>query len=144
MRMKVCRHIELKTGSLWGMMRGVGGVKKSIHRSWLAKGLGLGLLCWGFKGVQEEILSEEAAVFKSAQWHFQQDNAPVHNSILVTDYLSKMGIKTVPQHPYVVFWPSTQPNMPFQSDAPEGSDTFQWPVIERNHVGGFCWWNGTR
>ena len=40
------------------------------------------------------------ALFKSGQWHFQQDNAPVHNSILVTDYLSKMGIKTVPQPPY--------------------------------------------
>ena len=49
-----------KAGSLWGMMRGVGGVGKSIHQSWLAKGLGLGLLCWGFKGVQEEIPSEEA------------------------------------------------------------------------------------
>ena len=34
------------------------------------------------------------------QWHFQQDNAPVHNSILVTDYLTKMGINTVPQRPY--------------------------------------------
>ena len=56
----------------------------------------LGLLCWGFKGVQEEIRSEE--VFKSAQWHFQQDNTPVHNSILVTDYLTKIGIKTVPHH----------------------------------------------
>ena len=33
-------------------MRGVGGVRKSEHQSWLAKGLrlGLGLLCWGFKG----------------------------------------------------------------------------------------------
>ena len=51
-----------KAGSLWGMMRGVGGVRKSIHQSWLAKGLcfGLGLLCWGFKGVQEEIPSEKA------------------------------------------------------------------------------------
>ena len=29
----------------------VGGVRKSIHQSWLAKGLGLGWLCWGFKGV---------------------------------------------------------------------------------------------
>ena len=39
-----------KVGSLWGGMRGVGGVRKSIHQSWLAKGLelGLGLLCWGF------------------------------------------------------------------------------------------------
>ena len=42
-----------KAGSLWGIMRGVGGVRKSIHQSWLAKRLGfkLGLLCWGFKGV---------------------------------------------------------------------------------------------
>ena len=40
------------------------------------------------------------ALFKSAQWHFHQDNALVHNSILVTDYLTKMGIKTVPQPPY--------------------------------------------
>ena len=30
--------------------------------------------------------------FKSGQWHFHQDNVPVHNSILVTDYLTKMGI----------------------------------------------------
>ena len=55
-----------KAGSLWGMMRGVGGVRKSIHHSWLAKGLGLGLgsLCWGFKGVQEEIPSEEASTLQ--------------------------------------------------------------------------------
>ena len=51
-----------KAGSLWGMMRGVGGVRKSEHQSWLAKGLGL--LCWGFKGVQEEILSEEASTLQ--------------------------------------------------------------------------------
>ena len=50
-----------KAGSLWGVMRGVGGVGKSIHQSWLTKGLGLGLLCWGFKGVQEEIPREEAS-----------------------------------------------------------------------------------
>ena len=52
------------TRSLWGMMRGVGGVRKSIHKSWLAKGLGLGLLCWGFKGAQEEIPSEEASTLR--------------------------------------------------------------------------------
>ena len=40
------------------------------------------------------------ALFKSDQWHFHQDNAPVHNSILVTDYLTKMGIKTLPHSPY--------------------------------------------
>ena len=55
-----------KAMSLWGMMRGVGGVRKSIHQSWLAKDLGLELrlLCWGFKGVQEEILSEEASTLQ--------------------------------------------------------------------------------
>ena len=42
-------------------MRGFGGVTKSIHQSWLAKWLGLGLLSWGFKGVQKEIPSEEAS-----------------------------------------------------------------------------------
>ena len=53
-----------KAGSLWGMMRGVVGVRKSIHHSWLGKGLGLGLLCWGFKGVQKEIPSEEASTLQ--------------------------------------------------------------------------------
>ena len=40
------------------------------------------------------------ALVKSALWHFHQDNAPVHNSILVTDYFTKMGIKTVLHPPY--------------------------------------------
>ena len=53
-----------KAGSLWGMVRGVGGVKKSIHHSWLAKRSGLGLLCWGFKGVQQEIPCEEASTLQ--------------------------------------------------------------------------------
>ena len=55
-----------KTGRLWWMMRGVGGLRKSEHQSWLAKGLGLGLglLCWGFKGVQEEIPLEEASTLQ--------------------------------------------------------------------------------
>ena len=53
-----------KAGSLWGMMRGVGGVRKSIDQSWLAKSLGLGLLCWGFKGVQEEIPWEETSTLE--------------------------------------------------------------------------------
>ena len=55
------RHSR-KAGSLWGIIRGVGGVRKSIHQSLLAKGLGL--LCWGFKGVQEEIPSEEASTLQ--------------------------------------------------------------------------------
>ena len=53
-----------KAGSLWGIMSGVGGVRKLIHQSWFAKGLGLGLLCWGFKVVQEEIPWEEASTLR--------------------------------------------------------------------------------
>ena len=40
------------------------------------------------------------APFKPGLWHFHPDNAPVHNSILVIDYLTKMGTKTVPHPPY--------------------------------------------
>ena len=83
-----------KAWILWGIMRDVGGVRNSEHQSWLAKGLGLGLLGWGFKGVQKR-----PALFKSGQWDFHRDNAPVNNSILVTDYLTKMSIKTV-RHPF--------------------------------------------
>ena len=55
-------HKRFKEGrNLWRMMRGMWGVRTSIHQSSLAKGLGLGLLCWGFKGVQEEVPSEEAS-----------------------------------------------------------------------------------
>ena len=89
-----------KAGSLWRMMKCVGGVRKLEHQSWLAKGLGLGFVCWGFKEVQEEIPSEEASSLQLGQWHFHQDNAPVHNSILVTHYLTKMAIRTVPHLPY--------------------------------------------
>ena len=42
-----------KAGSLWGMMRGVGGVRKSIHQSWLAKGVRVRLTTlrfWGSSG----------------------------------------------------------------------------------------------
>ena len=53
-----------RTGSLWGMMRGVGGVRKSIYQRWLAKELGLGLLCWDFKGVQGEIPRVEASTLQ--------------------------------------------------------------------------------
>ena len=53
-----------KAGNLWGMMSGVGGIRKSIDQTWLAKGLGIGLLCWGFKGVQEKIPWEEASTLQ--------------------------------------------------------------------------------
>ena len=36
----------------------------------------------------------------------------------------------------IYFDPRPGPKMLFQGDTPEGSDTFQWPVIERDRVGG--------
>ena len=74
--------------------------RKSIHHSWLARGLGLGLLCWGLREFRKRFHGKRPALFKSGQWHFHQDNAPVHNSILVRDYLTKIGIKTVLHFPY--------------------------------------------
>ena len=87
------RHSR-KAGSLWGMMRGVGGVKKSIHQSWLAKGLGL--LCWGFKGVQQEIPSKETSTLQIGSMTFPpgQYTSPQHR------LFDQMGIKTVAHYPY--------------------------------------------
>ena len=52
------------------------------------------------KEFRKKFYRKRPVLFKSGQWHFHQDNAPVHNSILFTDYLTKMGIKTVPHPPY--------------------------------------------
>ena len=51
------------------------------------------------KEFRKRFRRKRPALFKSVQWHYHQDNAPVHNSILVTDYLTKMGIKIVPHPP---------------------------------------------
>ena len=100
-----------KAGSLWGMMRGVGGVRKSIHQRWLAKGLGLGLLCWGFNGIQQEIPWEEASTLQigsvafppgqctSPQLHpchrlFDQDG---HQDSSVVQWLSSQDMDTATQ-----------------------------------------------
>ena len=53
-----------------------------------------------FREFRKRFLGKRPALFKSGQWHFHQDNAPVHKSILVTGYLNKMGINTVPHPPY--------------------------------------------
>ena len=91
-----------KAGSLWGMISDVGGVRKSEHRSWFAKGLvlGFGLLCRVLREFRKGFRGKRPALFKSGQWHFHPGNTPVHNSIVITDYLIKMGTKTVPHLPY--------------------------------------------
>ena len=79
-----------KAESLGGMMRDVGGVRKSIYQSWLAKGL-LTMLrvrvtyyVEVLREFRKRFCWKRPALFKSAQWHFHHDNAPVYNSILVT------------------------------------------------------------
>ena len=92
---------SMKAGNLCGMMRGVGGLRKSIYQSWFAKRLGLGLelLCWRFQEFRKGFSRKRPALFKSGQWHFLQHNSLVHNSILVTDYLTK----TIPYPPYSTY-----------------------------------------
>ena len=66
-----------KPGSLWGLMRGVEGVRKSIHHSWLAKGWGLGLLCWGFKDFRKRFCRKRPALFK---WVSGISSRTIHQS----------------------------------------------------------------
>ena len=37
----------------------------------------------------------------------------------------------------------TRPKMPFQGDAPEGGDTFEWQLWEEIAWAEIGWWNGT-
>ena len=50
-----------------------------------------------FREFRKRFPGKRPALFKSGQRYFHQDNAPVHNSIFITDYWTKMGINTVPQ-----------------------------------------------
>ena len=52
------------------------------------------------KEFKKRFWRKRPALFKSGQWHFHQENALVHNSILVSDYLTNIGLKTVPHPPY--------------------------------------------
>ena len=89
-----------KAARLWGMMRGVGGLRKSIHNSWLAKvlGVGLGLLCWSFKGVQEEIPKEDVSTLQIGSVAFSPGQCTSPQLHPFHRLFDKTGIKTVP-HP---------------------------------------------
>ena len=73
-----------------------------IYMHWVPTGQTVKKECYVevLRKFRKRFRRKRPALFKSGQWHFHQDNAPVHNSILVTDYLTKMGIKTVPYPPY--------------------------------------------
>ena len=68
------------------MMRGVGGVRKSVHQGSLAKVLGL--LCWGFKGVKADIPSKEASTLQIGSVAFpagQSTSQQLHPSHRIFD-----------------------------------------------------------
>ena len=73
-----------------------------IYRHWVPTGQTVNKVYYieVLREFRKRFRRKRPALFKSAQWHFHQDNALVHNFILVTDYLTKIGIKTVPQPPY--------------------------------------------
>ena len=72
-----------KAGSLWEMVRGVRGVRKSIHQSWVPTGQTVNKEYYVevSSDFRKRFLGKRPALFKSGHWHFQQDNAPIHNSI---------------------------------------------------------------
>ena len=103
------------------MMRGVGGVRKSIHQNWLAKGLGLGLICWRFKDVQEEIASEEASTLQirsvefppgqctSPQLHpchrlLDQDGHQDNSSVSLSFRLCSLWLLVIPSAQRLLLW----------------------------------------
>ena len=81
-----------KAGSVWGMIRVVGGVWKSIHQNWLAKGLRL--LCWGFKGVQDEIPWREASTLQIGSVAFPA-GLPIVQTLLPVTFAYSLSSQAV-------------------------------------------------
>ena len=79
-----------------------GGVRKSIHQSWLDKGLGLrfGLLCWGLKGVQEEIPRETASTLQIGSVAFPPGQCTSPQLHPCQRLFDQDGINSVPHPPY--------------------------------------------
>ena len=85
-----------KAGSLWGVVRGVGGVRKSYRPELIRQRVRARVTMLRFYGSSGRDCIGRSQHSSNRVWHFQLDNASVHNSILVTDYLIKMGINTYP------------------------------------------------
>ena len=75
----------------WHYLQAPGFPGQTVHKEYYVEVL---------KEFRKSFCRKRPALLKSGQWHFHQDNEPVHNPIHVTDYLTKIGIKTVPHPPY--------------------------------------------
>ena len=115
-----------KAGSLWGIMRVVRGVRKSEHQSWLAKGLGLGLLCWGFKGVQQEIPSQEASTLQIGSVFIS--TRTMHQS--TTPFLSQTIWPRWASRPFLTL-PIVQTLLPVTADYSLGSEAVVMRQLRR-------------
>ena len=71
--------------------------------------------------------------------HYQYFLQHIHQCVtfkIVIIIILQIWVLTPALADCVIFWPSTRPKILFQGNTPEGSDTFQRPVIERDRVGG--------
>ena len=142
-----------KARNLLAVMRGVGVVRKSIDQSWLAKRFGLGFLCWGFKGVQEEIPPEEVSTLEIASVAFspgQYTSQHLHSWHRLFDQ---------DEHPYSSLLPIVQTLFPvtfgysLSSEAVVMKTLRRWKKLwrrsltrshKRTSMGpSRSWWNGT-
>ena len=57
-------------------------------------------------------------------------------TVVEGDLKAPFSIAITPRCRVLYFDLRPGPKMLFQGDTPDGSDTFQWPVIERDRVGG--------
>ena len=78
-------------GHHWHDLHALGSQRQTVNREYYVEVL---------REFRKRFNRKRQALFESGQWHFHKDNAPVHNSILDTDYLTKMEIKRVSQPPY--------------------------------------------
>ena len=80
----------------WSLSHGM------IYMYWVPTGQTVNKECYVdvLREFRKRFRWKRQALFKSGQWYFNQGSAPVHKSIVVTDYLIKIGINTVHQPPY--------------------------------------------
>ena len=89
-----------EAGSLCGIMRGFGRSKEVNTQELIGKTVRVTMLKV-LRKFRNRLRRKRPALLKSGQWHFHQDNTPVHNSIHCHRLFDKIGIKTVPHRPYI-------------------------------------------
>ena len=87
-------------------------------------------LTWQMGLIQSFSFSMTGCLTK-AKWSSFSYNLPTHTHAYTHTYTSPIELLYFDLRP--------GPKMLFQGDTPEGSNTFQWPVIERDRMGGLRW-----